>query len=277
MRAVVLIEWGPKRWHKAVIEPGQRLVIGRHESAGLVVPHDEQMSGRHVELSWDGSRCAMRDLGSLGGTQLNGERVAAGEIAHGEWIQAGATVFSIYHEGVVTPWQRPAGAPPLSAARNVEILSALRAEKSPLYAVLDAARRSRILALLRASAAPVRSLYDGIEGEDLDDVAPHLVSLSGDAWLLERLVEEGWGDGWGVYLTSRRPFVEVRRHLRRLLLVEVKETGQKLYFRFYDPRPLRGALAAANPRQRQDIFGEIDAFLLEGPDASVEVRRRESG
>ena len=282
MRAVVLVEWGLLRWHKAVIAPGERLVVGRHEKAGLVVPHDEELSGLHFELTWDGGddpHGRVRDLGSLGGIELNGEAVREGEITHGDWIQAGGTVFSVYQEGLVPPYQPPKSAAPIAEAQRAEALARLRAERAPLYAVVDAARRRRILALLRASAAPVRPLYDGIEGEELGDVSPYLVSLAGHPWLLERLVAEGWGDGWGIYLTSRAPVNEVRRHLKRMLIVQVKESGQQFYFRFYEPLALRAALKTAGGRARQQLFGDVEAFLFEGGEggSGVEVWRREGG
>src|SRR5271157_294937 len=105
MRAVVLIEWGPRRWHKAAVAPGGRLRVGRFERADLVVPNDEALSGLHVELSWDGARGTLRDRGSSSGTFLNGEQVPEGEIAHGDWFRAGNTVFSFYVEGNVPPWE----------------------------------------------------------------------------------------------------------------------------------------------------------------------------
>src|SRR6185436_18904504 len=105
-------------------------------------------------------------------------------------------------------------------------------EQAPLYAVLDAAREERILTLLRSSPEHAQSLYEGPQGEELEDVAPYLVALPRDSWLLERLVGEGWGEGWGIYLTCRRPFAEVRRQLRRHLMVTLKETEERLYFRF---------------------------------------------
>jgi hypothetical protein len=274
MRVIVLVTWGPRRWQKALIEPRQRLTVGRHARAGLSMPHDERMSGLHFELTWDGSRCELRDLESLGGTELNGEPVASGEVSSGDWIKAGETIVSVYFEGQVPPWPHE-GRAPASAARKAEALAAIGAEQAPLFAVLDAARRDRILTLLRASPESMASLYDGREGEELEEVAPYLVSLSGDGWLLGRLVEEGWGDGWGIYLTSRQPFAEVRRHLRRLLIVDVRETQEQLYFRFYDPRALRAALEAGNARQRQQILGDVEAFVLEGKGGAVEVWRRE--
>jgi hypothetical protein len=273
MQAIVLIEWGPRRWQKGLIAPGQRFTVGRHERASLPVVHDEQMSGLHFALTWDGSRCDLRDLGSLGGTELNGEPVAAAEVSHGDWIKAGETIFSVYFEGRVPAWPRENGTVP--AERRAGALAVLRAQEAPLFAVLDAARRERIMTLLRASPATAASLYDGVEGEEMEEVAPYLVSLTGDAWLLERLIEEGWGDGWGIYLTSRRPLAEVRRHLRRLLVVDVKETREQLYFRFYEPKALRAALGAGSARQRQQIFGDVEVFVIEGGEGAVEEWRRE--
>jgi hypothetical protein len=279
VRVIVLIEWGPKRWHKAVLEPGRRLRVGRHERADLAVPHDEAMSGQHFELTWDGSRCGLSDLASARGTSHNGQPVTSAEVSHGDWIQAGETTFSIYFEGQVGPFLREGAGPGAPPEAKSAALTALRSQSGRLHAVLDAAREQRILTLLRASVEEVRSLYDGTDGEELSEVAPHLVSLPPGSWLLERLVAEGWGEGWGIYLTSRRPFLEVRRQLRRLLLVHGKESGEMLYFRFYDPKALSAALTLARGRQRQQIFGDVDAFLVEGGPGGEALRilRRDDG
>jgi Domain of unknown function (DUF4123)/Inner membrane component of T3SS, cytoplasmic domain len=269
VRAIVLIEWGTRRWRRAMIEPGGRLRVGRFERADLVVPNDEALSGLHAELTWDGARGALRDLGSAGGTFLNGERVTEGELGHGDWFRAGNTVFSFYVEGDVPPWEPAPEAPLVLPERRAEALTALRAEGAPLYAVLDAARDSRITTLLRASAEESQSLYEGAEGEELEDVAPYLVSLPRDSWLLDRLVKEGWGQGWGIYLLSRRPFQEVRRHLRRLLIAQVKETGELLYFRFYDPVTVRDLSPTFNPRQHYLFFGPSEALVMEGEGGRV--------
>jgi hypothetical protein len=269
--AVVLVEWGPQRWSRAAIAPGGVLRIGRLERNDLVVSRDEALSGVHVELTWDGARGALRDLGSARGTFLNGERVTEGEIGHGDWFRAGNTFFSFYVEGTFPPWTPGKRARRLPPELREEALAALRAERAPLYAVLDAAREERILTLLRASVEESRSLYEGLEGEELEEVAPYLVALPRGSRLLDRLVDEGWGRRWGIYLTCRRPFREVRQQLRRQLLISRKETGEVLYFRFYDPRTLQGALRVANPRQRQSLFGEIDAFVIEG-DAGEVIR-----
>jgi hypothetical protein len=154
----------------------------------------------------------------------------------------------------------------LRAARETA-LAALRAEKG-LYAILDAARDARIKALVDVCEEEVRSLFDGPQGDVLAEVAPYLVRFGERSELLEVVVNEGWGDAWGVFLTSGRPFDEVRRRLRRSLMVMDEETGKRLYFRFYDPRVLRLFWPGATARQTSEMVGtEIEGFVVEGLEA----------
>ncbi|XYH98336.1 DUF4123 domain-containing protein [Sorangium sp. So ce1128] len=266
MRRVILeIRFGPRACQKAVVEPGQKIRVGRSERADLSVPNDERMSLQHLALSWDGAICRFEDLGSHAGTSLNGEPRAGGEIANGGWIQAGSTVLSVYFEAA-TP---PRGKPREPTSQQRVALAALRDEGEGLFAVLDASRDKRLLELLHESVEPYRSLYDGVQGDALAEVAPYLVRFAAGSGLLDRLVNEGWGKRWGVFLKHRRPFDEVRRHLRRFLMVEDEETGERMYFRFYDPATLRSFLPTCSRRQEAQLFGEVDRFLMEDEEGRV--------
>ena len=259
------MKWGPLQGQKTILEPGTAKRFGRAEWADFVVPHDRQMSGLHFEVTWDGEALRVRDLESVTGTLIDGERgKKESALENGAWIKAGETVFTLHIEGA-TPAREMASAPPVPGAAAVAALGALRTEATrvPLFAVLDAARNDRILELLRESVEPYRSLYDGTRGEALAEVAPYLVQLPAGSRLLEPLVLEGFGRRWGIYLTSEEPFKEVRRHLRRFLMVEEEETGKSFYFRFYDPATLRGFLPSVTPRQRATLFGDQLAFLVE--------------
>lgn len=260
MRAIVEIRFGRLQGRKVVLEPGKTLCVGRAERAELVVPHDGQMSAVHCEIAWDGARCWVRDLGSIKGTWLDGERVDAGEVGHGGWIKAGATVAMVYFEEKTPPRR---GSDVEMTAVKARALAALAAEEEPLFAVLDAARSERILEVLRESVEQYRSLYEGVQAEGFAEVAPYLVGLPKGSRLLERLVREGWGKRWGIYLTCKRPFKEVRTHLRRFLMVENEETGEPMYFRFYDPAALRVLLPSCTALQRAAFFEEISAFVAE--------------
>ncbi len=265
MRAIVEIRWGPLRGEKAVLAEGASIRVGRTERADLVVAHDRQMAALHFELRWDGVTCQLEPL-TAEPLSLNGQRAAAGVVAHGDWIKAGETIFVVYFEEHTRP-RRNAGAEMTPAKERA--LAVLEEQDRPLFAVLDAARADRILEVVRESVEDYRSLYEGTKGEALSDVAPHLVSLPRGSRLLQRLVREGWGKRWGMYLTCERPFKEVRTHLRRFLMVVNDEDGKRMYFRYYDPATLRVFLPSCAVRQSAELFGPIHAFLLEGEDGEL--------
>jgi hypothetical protein len=279
-RVIVAVKWGPLDGRRAILSPGEVLRVGRGERAGLVVPHDHRMSALHLEITWDGARCRFRDLESATGTLRSGESgLTEGDLVNGAWLKAGETVLTVHLEAA-TPardldsddededaraWRAQRAALAESAWRTLED----EAAKAPLYAVLDSARDRRIHELCRESVEEHRSLYDGVEGETMAHVAPYLVRLPAGSRLLASLVREGWGQRWGVYLTSPLPFTEVRRHLRRFLMVEMEESNERMYFRFYDPRTLATFLPSCSPRQAQEFFGSAHAFFLEGDGGAV--------
>ncbi|UQA61370.1 DUF4123 domain-containing protein [Polyangium aurulentum] len=270
---------------KVVVPPGTSLRVGRTVPADLEIPHDDHLSKVHFALDWDGTRCRVRDLGSKEGTLLDGEAVKEGEVAHGGWVRAGRTNFSVYIEDKIPPLddddpdndelydeeerrvrveRRAEEEQRRAAARTA--LTTLRGEarKDPLYAILDTARDDRILELLRQSVEPHQSLYEGIQGEPLSTVAPYLVGpFREDSRFLDRLVMEGWGKRWGIYLTSREPFKEVRRHFRRFLMVELEDTDERVYFRFYDPWVMQVFMPSCSERQKQDFMHGVMAVLAE--------------
>ena len=275
MRAIVEVRTGRLKGKKAPIEPGSTLRIGRTDRATLSFPFDMQMSALHCELAWNGETCRLRDLGSLKGTRLRGEAVLDADVTEGSDIQAGDTVLSVYFENGIPPRRRRRPEPDVAAAR-ARALDALRREPGALHAVLDAARDERVLELLPRSTEEYQSLYEGVQGEALAEVAPYLVELAKDSRLLERLVMEGWGSAWGVYLTWAGPKRDLRRHLRRFLMVVDDETTRRMYFRFYDPRVLRDFLPTCSVLQTEELFGEIGCFLVEGDRADVVRFEREA-
>jgi pSer/pThr/pTyr-binding forkhead associated (FHA) protein len=262
-RFIVEVCFGPNARRRAVIEAGRTLRVGRTELADMVLPGDEQLSRVHFELAWDGARCALRDLGSARGTLVDGEPVTAAEVPHGAWIRAGETDFAVYVEQrTPPPIDAPEPAPKPMRDAAIAELSA-EAEKGTLFAVLDCARDPRIGMLLRESADEVHPLYQGITAETMAEVAPYLVRFEAGSRLLARLVGEGWGRAWGVYLVSRSTARELRAHLRRHVFVTDEERDAPMYFRFYDPRVLPLFLPTCSVRQEDELFGAIDAFLCE--------------
>lgn len=289
-RVILEVSLGPLQGTRRVLSPGEKLRVGRRERADLVVP-DDLLSAPHFEIAWDGARCTLKDLRSRKGTFVGGEKVQSAELGNASWIRAGGSDFFLFFEestpAPVDPevelldadeedvppalghWLRlhrdkKRAALRARDARAAAALTALEAVREPLWAVLDAARSDRILTLLQESVEDYRSLYEGTEGDALAHVAPYLVKLPPGSRLLRRLVQEGWERRWGAFLTCPRPFKEVRRHLRRFLMVADADTRQRYYFRFYDPGVLRTFFPEATERQRDELFGDVTAFLVEG-------------
>jgi hypothetical protein len=246
-------------FRKALLSPGQVLQVGRAQAMGMSLPHDIEMSNAHFELEWNGSQCRLRDLGSTRGTLLGGERVKEAIVHTKDWIRAGLTDFNVYLEDVPRP--SPTGVATRLQQDNKTMALSLLASQENLFAVLDAARSQRILDLLYGSAEEYHSLYEGPQGDALADVAPYLVRLSQGSSLLGALLTEGWGEHWGIYLTCANPFRELRRHLRKALMIHAEGWENRMYFRFYDPRVLRTFLPICTAEQLNGIFGPINCFF----------------
>jgi hypothetical protein len=270
-RAILRVLSGRSAYQSRVLSPGESVRVGRAPPPapriGLVIDDDTHLSADHFTVTWAGGRCTVLDDGSVEGTLVDGEKQARAEAHHGTWIRAGRTDFAVYFEGATAP----PGAGVEIGQEGAAALAAIQAEPYPLFAVADASRDARVLVLLRESVDRWQSLFEGAPGRAADEQAPYLVELRDDSELCERLVAEGWGRRWASYLTSRRPFKEVRTHLRRLLMVEDEETGEQMYFRFYDPAVLRVFLSAAGRRHRETVFDAIASFVLE--DERGEPRR----
>ncbi|UQA58627.1 DUF4123 domain-containing protein [Polyangium aurulentum] len=283
-RLIVEVRYGKLAGKKAVVEPGQKLRVGRTDLADLVIPHDGQMSGVHFELQWDGARCALLDSDSLSGTKLSGRPTKEAEVGHGGWIQAGETDFMVYVEGKTPPprrkmseIEREGEAARLDAAARALTLLRGQAESAPLYAVVDGGRERRVLEVLRQHVEPHQSLYDGLQGETLEDVAPYLVGpMRKDSELLERLLTEGFGRRWGIFCTSYEKFVEVRRHFRRFLMVELESKHEAVYFRFYDPAVFRTFWPTCNAGQQKELSEGLEEIFVEAKNLSVTALLRSS-
>jgi hypothetical protein len=155
-------------------------------------------------------------------------------------------------------------------ARPRPVLERLRGLPLPLYALVDAARDRAIYPLLGTGAAESACLFEGEHAQSLPDYAAHLVQLAPDAPLLASLVRQGWGQSWGIYLASDRPFDELLAYLRQRCWVR-GPTGARLYFRYYDPRVLRTALSAMGADELRAFLGPVASFIAESqsPDAML--------
>jgi hypothetical protein len=150
-----------------------------------------------------------------------------------------------------------------------------RGEPPSVYAILDGARDERIYPAVQQFEGEVCCLYRGELDADLASAAPYLLQLGRDAPFTTWLVNQGWGDSWGVFLHSAAPLDELRRHFRRFLMVH-DHTGKPMYFRYYDPRVLRVYLPTCNTSELNTLFGPVNSYFAEdeNPDTLLEFALR---
>lgn len=132
-----------------------------------------------------------------------------------------------------------------------------------LYALLDGARGYGALDWLRHAGLPYQCLFEGRKAVELAEEAPYLVHLARDKDKVHELSHMIWNNAGGLFIHSARPFYDVRRQLRRFLLVQ-NDAGRVLYFRYYDPRVAAPFLPTCDTQQIRTVFGQtIDAYLYE--------------
>ncbi len=274
MRAFLQVLSGRFAGKRVWLDPTSAKRVGQSTRADFVIG-DHALAPIHFEATWNGETCRFSNT-SNAPLIVNEQPVENPvDMGNGAVVQAGQTSFLLR----ILPADLRAGLPPAppTVRPATEELIAARARvlatltgTARLYAILDAARDRRVRSLLVASGEMHESLFEGQKGHHLAEVAPYLVEFASPSALLDVVVNEGWGESWGVYLVGLRPFSEIRRRLRRLLMVRDEENDRKLYFRYYDPRVLRTFWASASPRQQSEMLGtEIQSFLLENVDDTL--------
>lgn len=146
-----------------------------------------------------------------------------------------------------------------AATPEGRLLQILSNQPEPLMALIDAAHDPKVLELLRAAHEEYQSLY---RNEQNAAIAPYLVRLPPRSDLLKQMVQQGWGRGWGVYLTCPLSLAELRDYFRSSLLVTMPD-GMELFSRFYDPRFFRSFLESCNAAEAEKFFGPITSYLME--------------
>lgn len=266
------------------VPAGAVVRIGRGTPAELVIADDPLLSGLHFSVECQPAGCRVKDLGSRFGTFRRGERVFEADLKDGDEILAGRSRFGVIvaDDGFTSPplLDVPAIVEPIIMApvsvveatpapaitlRHRAVREYLASLDEPLYAILDAAREPTIPELLAKFGAEHQSLFDGDRGKELAPFGPWLVRVPRWSDLLNELVSAGWGNSWGVYLTSKLTFLEVRKHLRRFLEVKLPD-GRVVYFRYYDPRVIRTYLQTCTVKEVSEFLGPFDRYVAESAD-----------
>ncbi len=95
MTIALTIEGGQAGGRSVSVQAGQAIRVGRSEQVDFVVPHDHRMSRSHFAVEYENEQVFIRDLGSTGGTFVNGAKTDNAELHPGDRITAGETSFSV--------------------------------------------------------------------------------------------------------------------------------------------------------------------------------------
>lgn len=140
------------------------------------------------------------------------------------------------------------------------------------YAVIDGAQCLDLMPVIEDMRPPHACLFLGELEPEIEMVAPHLVQLDPKEKFFDWLFDNGWSHNWSIFLTSEAELLDMRAHFRRLTIVEMPD-GQFVYFRFYDPRVMRGFLPSCDAEQIASMYGEpVETYLLE-QDGGAELLR----
>src|SRR5208337_3507931 len=133
------------------------------------------------------------------------------------------SAFALAPAPVPIPIPEPEPESRLNAAQR-GMLEILRGLADPVYAVLDCAAASSFVDTVRAAGGSIEVLSETANSG--------VVKLEAESSLAEQLAADGWGKGWGIYVTSRHPLAIIRNHLRRFQTILIPD-GVEFQFRLH--------------------------------------------
>jgi len=191
-----------------------------------------------------------------------------------KWFSCCETPQGVLLRSLCLPRRAAQGSDAIVSVRNRDLVRKVKRVLWPedsvrpvnVWAVLDAAKDTRIFDLVSRCHLQKCCLFAGDLSPQLERSAPYLIKVSPRDSVTETLLDEGWGQGWGVFLQSDDSLAALRRHLRTFLRVK-DESGRYLLFRYYDPGVLRIYLPTCLSEELKVVFGSsVIRFHMEAHD-----------
>ncbi len=161
-------------------------------------------------------------------------------------------------------------------------------ENNKVYAVLDAARKKDIYHILDPDKHRDEAyIFEQIHREKwfpelpwfkeysrciyplkgkipkvLLKATPYLARIDLDSSFCRWLFNECWGDNCGIFFISQASDDQLFHHFKKLLLAK-SESGESLYFRYYDPRVFRSFIPSCSTDQLNVFFELVERFIVE--------------
>jgi serine/threonine-protein kinase len=124
MHVRLTVTAGPHAGKAFAFDGHDTFLVGRSKDAHFQLAHnDPYFSRRHFLVEVNPPRCRVLDLKSRNGTHVNGRKVDAAELSHGDEVRAGHTVFQVEivrpDPDAVATLGLPAAAPPVPTTNYV--------------------------------------------------------------------------------------------------------------------------------------------------------------
>lgn len=169
---------------------------------------------------------------------------------------------------------------PVAKPRRQDLVQTLWPAAGPpasIWAILDCARDQRIYGAIERLSLERCPLFAGALPPELKRLTPQLVRLGRNDPFTNFVLDNGWGNAWGIFVRSSAGAEALRRHFRTFLRVQHPD-GRHVLFRYYDPRVLRVFLPTCQRNELSTVFGSVvDSFFVEAEIGSGIVRYRFDG
>ena len=149
LRCQIVVSDGPDRGRACRLGDAD-VVVGTAAACDLVVS-DDRVSARHLAVRSDGSRFAVRDLGSTNGTWYEGSRVSQVTVPAGTTLLVGRSALRIEAEA------QPLDLPPSQARRFGELVGESLAIRE-VFAVLERVAESDATVLVEGETGTGKEL-----------------------------------------------------------------------------------------------------------------------
>ncbi len=128
MLAQLVVISGPEQGQTFPLSEGQTLAVGRADTTDTRLT-DPTVSRTHCQIEAAGGNFRLRDLGSRGGTYVNGQPVSECELAPGDVIRVGSTELRLLPEATEEAPSAQQGRRPRGRAPGVSVLLGLVGKK----------------------------------------------------------------------------------------------------------------------------------------------------